>query len=128
MANADGPGSAQPRAKLLVVGNHDFGKRTGVLEPAGHDVAAGILTVDTDPPLVLTHVPMGTIPPGWVNVHEHVHNNEPLRETPHINVCVEHTGFKPVALDGVLALAKRLLTGGGARRNDHPRPDPKHQG
>ena len=50
---------AAPGRKLLVVGNHDFGRRTGVLEPAGHDLAAGILAVDTDPPLALTHVPTG---------------------------------------------------------------------
>ena len=39
--------------------------------------------------MVLTHVPMGVLPPGWVNLYDHVHHNEPLRETLHINVCVE---------------------------------------
>ncbi len=102
---------AAPGRKLLVVGNHDFGRRTGVLELAGHDLATGILAVDTDPPLVLTHVPMGVIPPGWVNLHGHVHNNEPLRATPHINVCVEQTDYRPIRLESLVTLAKRLLTG-----------------
>ncbi len=55
---------ATPGRKLLAVGNHDFGTRTGVLEPAGQDLASGILAVDSDPPLVLTHVPIGVVPPG----------------------------------------------------------------
>ena len=100
-----------PGRKLLVVGNHDFGGRTGLLEPAGHEAATGILAVDTDPPLVLTHVPMGVVPPGWVNLHGHVHNNEPLRATPHINVCVEHTDYRPLPLESLVTLAKRLLAG-----------------
>ena len=102
---------AAPGRKLLVVGNHDFSRRTGVLELAGHDLATGILAVDTNPPLVLTHVPMGVIPPGWVNLHGHIHNNEPLRTTPHINVCVEHTDYRPVPLESLVTLAKRLLAG-----------------
>ena len=55
-------------------------------QPAG----TSILTVDTDPPMVLTHVPMDGVPSGWVNLYGHVHNNEPLR---------------------VVALGKRLLVG-----------------
>ena len=94
-----------------MIGNHDSGRRTGLLKPAGHDPATGLLVVDTDPPLVLTHVPTGVVPPDWVNLHGDVHNNEPVRETPHINVCVERTGYKPLPLDGVLALAKQMLTG-----------------
>ena len=44
----------------------------------------GILLIDADPAMVLTHVPMGGLPPGWVNLYGHLHNNELLRETPHI--------------------------------------------
>ena len=100
-----------PGRKLLVVGNHDFNRKTGLLDAAGHGVATGLLTIETDPPMVLTHVPMGVVPPGWVNLHGHVHNNEPLRQTPHINVCVEHTDYRPLAVESVLRLAKHLLAG-----------------
>ena len=100
-----------PGAKLLVVGNHDFGRRSGTLDAAGHDVATGILAVDTDPPMVLTHVPMEAVPQGWVNLHGHVHNNEPLRTTPHINVCVEQTEYRPVPLESLVTVAKHLLAG-----------------
>ena len=56
--------------------------------------------------MVLTHVPMGALPPGWVNLHGHV-----LRETPHINVCVEHTNYRPLPIESLLTLGKRLLAG-----------------
>ena len=100
-----------PGRKILVVGNHDFNRRIGLLDAAGHGVATGILAIDTDPPMVLTHLPMGTLPPGWVNLYGHVHNNEPLRETPHINVCVEHTDYRPLPLESLVTLAKHLLAG-----------------
>ena len=100
-----------PGRKLLVVGNHDFNRRTGLLDAAEHETATGILAIDTDPPMALTHLPMDGLPPGWVNLYGHVHNNEPLRDTPHINVCVEHTGYRPLPLESLLALGKRLLSG-----------------
>ena len=53
-----------PGAKLLVVGNHDFGRKNGIPDAAEHDVSTGILAVDTDPPMVLTHVPLDAVPPG----------------------------------------------------------------
>ena len=103
--------SEAPGRKILVVGNHDFNRRSGLLDAAGHGIATGILSIDTDPPMVLTHVPMSVLPSGWVNLHGHVHNNEPLRDTPHINVCVEHTEYRPLPLESLLTLGKRLLAG-----------------
>ena len=46
-----------------------------------------------------------------MNLYGHVHNNEPLRETLHINVCVEHTDYRPVPLGSLVTLAKHLLVG-----------------
>ena len=100
-----------PGHKLFVVGNHDFHRKTGLLDGSGHDAAAGLIVIETDPPMVLTHLPMGPLPPGWVNLYGHVHNNEPLRDTPHINVCVEHTGYRPLPLESLRTLAKAVLTG-----------------
>ncbi len=102
---------AAPGRKLLVVGNHDFNRKTGLLDAAGHGAATGILAIDTDPPMVLTHVPMDGLPAGWVNLYGHVHNNEPLRDTPHINVCVEHTDYRPLPLESLITLGKHLLAG-----------------
>ena len=100
-----------PGRKLFTVGNHDFHRKTGFLEGSGHDAAAGVIVIESDPPMVLTHLPMGPLPPGWVNLYGHVHNNEPLRDTPHINVCVEHTDYRPLPLESILTLAKAVLTG-----------------
>ena len=91
-----------------MVWNHDFNRRTGLLDAAGHDVATGILAIASDPPMVLTHLPMRTLPPGWVNLYGHVHT-EPLLDTPHVNVCVEHTDYRPLPLESLLTLGKRLV-------------------
>ena len=100
-----------PGRKLLVVGNHDFNLRSGLLDTAGHDTWTGVLVIETDPPIVMTHVPMGMLPPGWVNLHGHVHNHAPPGDTPHINVCVEHTDYRPLPLGSLVTLAKHLLAG-----------------
>ena len=61
--------------------------------------------------MVLTHVPMGVLPPEWVNLYGHVHKNQPLRETPHSDVCVEHTDYQPLPLGSLMTLTKHLLVG-----------------
>ena len=35
----------------------------------------------------------------------------PLRESPHINVCIEHTDYRPLPLESLVTLAKHLLAG-----------------
>ena len=101
-----------PGRKVLVAGNHDFHKKTGRLDPGHHEPAVALVIIETEPPLVLTHFPLAEVPPGWVNLHGHVHNNEPLRQSPHVNVCVEHTGYRPVELGRLIALAKHILARG----------------
>ena len=106
-----------PGRKLLVVGNHDFNPRSGLLDAADHDAWTGVLVIETDPPIVMTHVPLDVVPPGWVNVHGHLHNHAPPGDTPHINVCIEHTDYRPLRLESLAELAKRLIAGkvpGGA--------------
>ena len=72
------------------------------------------LVITGDPPLLVTHMPMAEVPDQAVNVHGHVHNNEPLREGPYVNVCVEHTGYQALPLDALRRLARARL--------DDPRP------
>ena len=72
------------------------------------------LVVTGDPPLLVTHMAMSAVPEGTVNVHGHVHNNEPLRAGPYVNICVEHTEYRPLPLAAVRRLAQARL--------DNPRP------
>lgn len=48
-------------------------------------------------------------PPGWVNIHGHVHQQDSLSR--HINVSVEQLNYRPVRLSDVRRLARRLLEG-----------------
>ncbi len=104
---------AMPGRKLLVRGNHDF-DRKGRPADTGCNKTWMSLVVTGDPPLLVTHMPMTEVPDGTVNVHGHVHNNEPLREGPYVNVCVEHTGYRALPLDALRRLARARL--------DDPRP------
>ena len=105
--------SESPGCKVLVAGNHDFDRRRRLLDAPAHAATAGLCVIDTDPPMVLTHLPMGELPgPDWVNLYGHVHNNEPLKDTAHVNVCVEHTGYRPLLLNDLVVLGKRILTRG----------------
>ena len=98
-----------PGRKLLVRGNHDF-DRKGRPADTGCDETWMSLVVTGDPPLLVTHMPMTQVPDGTVNVHGHVHNNEPLREGPYVNVCVEHTEYRPLPLDALRGLARARLS------------------
>ncbi len=72
------------------------------------------LVITGNPTLVVTHIPMNEVPDATVNLYGHVHNNEPLREGPYVNICVEHTEYRPLPLDTVRRLALARL--------DDPRP------
>ena len=48
----------------------------------------------TDPPLVLTHIPLLKVPAGAVNVHGHLHRAAGPTNR-HVNVSVEHTDYAP---------------------------------
>ena len=52
-------------------------------------------------------MPLSGVPAGEVNVHGHVNNQEALRPGPFINICVEHTGYRPLPLEAIRA-ARRL--------------------
>ena len=72
------------------------------------------LVITGNPTLLVTHIAMNEVPDGTVNLYGHVHNNEPLREGPYVNICVEHTEYRPLPLDAVRRLALARL--------DDPRP------
>ena len=55
----------------------------------------------TDPPLALSHLPLGKVPPTAVNVHRHIHRGK-APSLRHFNVSVERTDYAPVGLSLVL--------------------------
>ena len=97
--------------RTLVVGNHDLTGQ-GELRAAGFDSVCTVLVDTADPPLVFmfTHFPLMDVPVGHVNVHGHQHET-PARRTPHINVSVEQLDYRPVRLDRIRALARRIISG-----------------
>ena len=97
------------RVKHLVAGNHDL-TGSGTLRVAGFDFISSLLWADGDPPLLFTHLPLKSLPQGWVNLHGHTHADPPLR-SPHINVSVEHLDYSPVALERLRTLARELVAG-----------------
>ena len=97
-----------PGRKLLVLGNHDLTKRGRIVEN-GSDERWMTLLIPGKPTLAVTHVPMSEVPDGTVNLHGHVHNNVPLLQGPYINICVEHTGYRPLPINDVRTLANARL-------------------
>ena len=94
-----------PGQRVLVIGNHDETERAA-LAAAGFEAQCWLALTDTDPPLALSHAPLGYIPPGAVNVHGHLHaGTEPTPR--HINLAVEKIGYAPIRLSEVLATARR---------------------
>lgn len=97
-----------PGRKWLVLGNHDVDPVNRRFEADRRDVA---LYADGEPPLLLTHVPLRDVPAGAVNVHGHLHLQEPPTEDRHLSVCVEQLNYRPVRLSDIRRLARLLAAG-----------------
>ena len=92
-----------------VLGNHDFTRILGRRKPMGGGTESMTLVIRSDPPLVVTHVPLTDVPDGCVNVHGHEHAFKPLRQGPWINVSVEQTLYRPLDVrTQIIPLARAL--------------------
>ncbi len=101
-----------PGRKVVVLGNHDFTRFRWRERPLGADLILMTLIIRSDPPLLVTHVPLVVVPDGCVNVHGHHHDFRPLETGPWINVSVEQTGYRPLDVrTQVLPLARTLISG-----------------
>ena len=106
-----------PGHKMLIRGNHDFGKK-GQPVDTGSKHTWLTMVIKGNPTLLLTHMPLQhRVPNGCVNVHGHVHNNIPLLGGPYINICVEQLEYQPVHLDRIQRLAAALIGGSTPRGN-----------
>ena len=95
-----------PGHKRLILGNHDHYDMK-VYAEAGFEKIRGNNVLDG---LLMTHYPVhpGSMPKRCIaNVHGHTHRN-PGPEGPYVNVSVEMTGYKPIALEDVKALAEKV--------------------
>ncbi|MCY4426062.1 MAG: metallophosphoesterase [Halieaceae bacterium] len=97
------------KRKLLVAGNHDL-TGSGSLRVTGFDQVNSLLCLKGDPPIVCTHLPLASLPEGWVNVHGHTHDEPPQRSA-HINVSLEQLDYQPISLERVRMLARELAAG-----------------
>lgn len=91
--------------KRLIVGNHD-----NLKSPALQNNFEKIELWKgwKDEGFTCVHIPLEIeqLRDGDVCVHGHIHNN--LREGRYINVCVEHTNYRPVHMDEIKTKIKNL--------------------
>lgn len=95
-----------PGHKRLVLGNHDH-YAMKVYTEAGFQKIRGSHKIDN---LLLTHYPVhaGSLPRGAIaDVHGHIHQND-SPPGPYVNISVEKTGYKPIALEEVKLLAEKV--------------------
>ena len=74
------------------------------------------LVIRSDPPLLVTHLPLTEVPDGCVNVHGHEHGFKPLRQGRWINVSVEQTVYRPLDVRRRSSPWRRLSSPAGYRR------------
>ena len=101
-----------PGERLLVLGNHD--RDVPALRRTGFQKTCRTALCATDPPLVLTHIPLLKVSAGAVNVHGHLHRAAGPTNR-HVNVSVEYTDYAPVGLTYVPRAC--LQTPGTERRH-----------
>lgn len=97
--------------KILVKGNHDPDKHRGMYNDLFDDVRGYVIKKG----FIMSHIPIHPQSLGrWeINIHGHLHGNvvhetgygEDYRERidpRYVNVCVEHTNYRPKLLDEIL--------------------------
>jgi calcineurin-like phosphoesterase family protein len=96
-----------PGYKIQIVGNHDIHRDGRVYELAFNErhlcFVLNVEDVDFEYQLLFTHYPLDptNVPDGCYNVHGHIHNHL-VPGNKHINMCVEHTGYRPMNIKEVL--------------------------
>ena len=104
------PCAELPGPWRAVLGNHDFTRILGREKALGAGTASVTLVIRSDPPLLVTHVPLTEVPEGCVNVHGHEHAFKPLRRGRWINVSVEQTLYRLLDVRAqIIPLAKALV-------------------
>ena len=96
--------------KVLIRGNHDT-ERISLYRRYFRDIRA----VHVHEGAIMSHIPIhpDCLSRFSFNIHGHTHYNhvmrEGVRDFRYVNVCVEHTGYRPVLLNWVLEEARKGL-------------------
>lgn len=89
--------------KRLVRGNHDLAPTREYLNYFDEIYGVRVFGGDRGKRrIVLSHIPLdvGSLESGnWLNMHGHLHHRLTGWPSFHINVCVEHTNWKPIAFE-----------------------------
>ncbi|TFG98345.1 hypothetical protein E4H12_06275 [Candidatus Thorarchaeota archaeon] len=105
-----------PGYKIQIVGNHDINRDGKVMDLAFDErhlcFVMDVDDHDMDYQLLFTHYPLdiSNVPEGCFSVHGHIHTNI-VPGNQHINICVEHTGYKPVLLKDYVLTPTRKTEG-----------------
>ena len=115
------PGTAGSRRGVgRAAGNEDADRGESRLratfQPApknyGFEAVYPTLIAETDPPLLLTHEPLDTVPAECFNIHGHLHGEAGSPwSARHLNVNVEQTNFRPIRVLDLVMTGKALLGG-----------------
>lgn len=91
--------------KRLIVGNHD---EVVKFQMWRHFEKILLWRIFKEFNFVCSHIPMPKESFRYVeyNVHGHIHQHKSPHAY-HVNVCVEHTGYKPVHIEDIRVLARR---------------------
>jgi len=95
--------------KILILGNHDFNH--GKLKHLDFDEIHSIYHLNSfGIDFVFTHFPMNNLPLPYINIHGHIHNNEPNNgPLQQINVSCEVLNYKPIQLIELVKIANIRL-------------------
>ncbi len=100
-----------PGYKIQIVGNHDLHRDGTVFDLAFDERhlchVIDVPAADMEYQLLLTHYPMDNVPAKCVNIHGHIHDK--LAMAWNINMCVEHTNYKPKHIREFLTQARKYL-------------------
>ena len=84
----------------LILGNHDRERVQAYRDVGFQKIVSSRVFGSKGKPIWFTHIPMhpSCLGPNGTNIHGHIH--ERLIDDPrYLNVCVEHTGYAPIALE-----------------------------
>ena len=89
---------------FIIPGNHD---KINMLKQSGFIILVPEYDTFKIKNLILSHRPLERIPPGYINVHGHIHEKETYGKR--INACVDVTGFSPNRLTYYTRKANQML-------------------